>query len=141
MRRALVALMVGALTLVPLSGAGANDCPELAGSAKLDFGKTLTGKSKLVYEGDKLKVGFVQTSFTPTGPDTFDIEFDWFFPGGTVSIVEHSTVTPLTGPLTAFDSTVEVVAGGSGHWTWSGVANLAAGKAGFDLEGTLCIDP
>ncbi len=133
MRRLLVAMVVASFVLVPATGAGA-DCPALTGSAKLDFGRTLTGKAKLEYDGAKIKVGFAETAFPPP-------EFDFFFPGGTVHVVETATLTPLSGPLVAFDSTIAVTSGGSGSWTWSGVANLTAGIAQIQtIEGTLCID-
>lgn len=141
MRRIVIALLVAGLVLVPATAAGGAGhlCPGLEGSAKLNFGSTLTGKAKVVYDGEKMKVGFVETAFVPTGDGTADVFFDWFFPEGTVSVVEHSTMTPLNGPLFAFESTIEVLSGGSGSWTWSGVANVQAGIAHFDLEGTLCI--
>ncbi len=142
MRRVLPILLVALLTFIPLTGAtaGADDCPTLSGTAKLDWGRTQTGKAKLRYDDAKIKVDFVELSFTPTNGNTADVEFDWFFPDGTVSIVEHSVTTPIAGPLVGFNSTIDVVAGGTGSWTWSGVSNQAAGIAHIDLQGTLCID-
>ncbi len=141
MRRMMIALMMAALLLVPATSASGVECPALSGGAKLDFGSSLEGKAKLVYDGEKIKVDFVETSFVENPDGTFTVGFDWFFPAGTVSIVETSTVTPLVGPLVAFDSTIEVTSGGSGAWTWSGTSNGVAGKANIEtIDGTLCVD-
>jgi hypothetical protein len=138
MRRIVVVVLLAAFMVVPAANLSASTCPDVSGSAKLDTQSTL-GSAKLIYDGNKIKVDFVETSFTPTGPNTADVTFDWYFPGGTVTLIEHSTTTPINGPLVAFDSTIEIVAGGSGSWTWVGVFNAANGKARFDLEGSLCI--
>ncbi len=74
-------------------------------------------------------VDFVATGFVETGPGMSDIFFDFFFPDGTLSIVEHSTATPIGGPRIAFVGEIEVLEGGEGHWTWTGVANIFQGFA------------
>ena len=140
MKRVLLAGALVLLMLVPAANASANDCPSIEGRALLDYGRTNTGTALVIYDGQRLRVDFIGTGFVPTGPNTADVHFDWLFPDGTVSLVEHSTTTPIVGPLVAFDSTVEVTSGGSGDWTWSGISNVAAGNARFELSGTLCID-
>ncbi len=140
MRRVALVLVLVLLLLVPATGASAQ-CPTIEGKARLDYGRTLEGTANLVYDGERIRVGFIQTGFVPIGPDSFDIYFDWFFPDGTVSIVEHSTTTPLVGPLFEFNSTIEVEGGGDGNWTWSGVSNVAGGIALIrNLSGELCIN-
>ncbi len=140
MRRIVIALLMASFLLVPSTSASGEVCPALSGSAKLDFGRTLEGKAKLVYDGEKIKVDFVETSFAENPDGTFTVGFDWFFPDGTVSIVETSTVTPLSGPLVTFESTIEVTSGGSGAGTWSGTSNNVAGRAHIEtIEATLCI--
>lgn len=140
MRRVALAVLLVLLVLVPATGAVANDCPSLTGVARLDFGSTGTGEAKLVHDGRQVVVDFVNTGFVETGPGTADIFFDFFFPDGTVSIVEHSTNTPIGGPRVAFASEIEVLDGGEGHWTWSGVANVFEGFARIEsIDGNLCV--
>ena len=56
-----------------------------------------------------------------------------------MTIVEHATTTSLGGPLVGFESTIDVGGVATGAWTWSGIANLAAGKANIKtIEGTIC---
>ncbi len=140
MRRIAITLLMASLLIAPATSASGDVCPALSGSAKLDFGSTLEGKAKIVYDGEKIKVDFLETSFVENPDGTFSVGFDWFFPDGTVSIIETSTVTPLAGPLVTFESTIEVTSGGSGAWTWSGTSNNVAGKAHIEtIDGTLCI--
>jgi hypothetical protein len=144
MKRIALALLLAVFMLVPAMSAGAesHNCVDLSGRAKLDFGSPeQEGKAKLEIDGVKTKVDFVETGSNPTGPNTADIFFTWDFPQGTVTLVEHSTTTPLGGPLVAFDSEIDLLTGASGTWDWSGIANLAAGKADIrTIEGTICFD-
>lgn len=139
MRTLVTILVISLLMLVPVAGASA-ECPAVEGKAHLDFGKTLTGKAHLTYDGVAMKVDFTETGYVSTGPFTADVYFDWHFPQGTISIVEHSTITPMGGPVYAFESTIAVLSGGTGTWTWSGVANGNGGVANIKtIQGTLCI--
>lgn len=116
------------------------DCPTLTGKATSDWGGTGTGTSKLVYDGVKMNVDFETTGFTPTGENTADVFFTWHFPTGDVDIVEHSTTTFMGGHNTAFDSTIEVLDGGTGEWVWSGISDIKKGEAKIKkIEGSLCL--
>ncbi len=139
MRRLALAGLLSALLLLPAGAVAAEECAQLTGVGRLDFGRTGFGVLRLNLDGERLNVVFVGTGFVDTGENTADIFFDVFFPEGIVSMVEHSTNTPLTPPLVGFDSTIDVLAGGSGQWTWSGTANLQKGRANIQqLSGTLC---
>jgi len=138
MRRMTLSALLILVTLVPATSAVAGDCHAIEGKGFLDFDGG--GTVRVVLDGHKIKVPFVGTGFNQTGENTADIFFDFFFPGEVVSVVEHSTSTWIAGPLVEFNSTIEVLSGGSGGWTWSGNANRAGGVAVIkQLAGALCV--
>ncbi len=140
MRRLMMATALAVTMLVPGAAAIAEDCPTIEGQGFLDFGRTGQGTVNVIYDGARIRVPFVGTGFVPTGEFTADIFFDFFFPDGVVSVVEHSTVTPVAGPLVTFDSTIEVLNGGTGGWEWSGKTNVAGGHAVImELSGAVCV--
>ena len=134
----IVVLAMSLLMLVPAASVSADECPSVEGHALLKWGMTpQTGTAHLVYDGGHINVDFVEVPSAVPGT----IRFFWDFPEGTVEIIETFTLTPLNGPLVFFDSTLEVVDGGSGTWTWSGVSNSAAGVSHIQtLEGSICFD-
>ena len=140
MRRVIpvVVLALSLLMIVPVASVSAEGCTDVEGHALLKWGSDpQTGTAHLVYGGERINVDFLEVSSPVPGV----IHFLWYFPEGTVEIIEYSTVTPFHGPLVNFDSTLEVVGGGSGSWTWSGVSNNAAGVARIQtLEGSICFD-
>lgn len=138
MKRLTLALVLGLFMLVPIGSASASHCATIDGSGRADFGNGV-GSLRVALDGEAVKVPFVYTGFEPTGENTADIFIDFFFPHGVVSVVEHSTSTQLGGAVNAFEADVEVLAGGSGGWTWSGIANVARGLASIQaLSGELC---
>ena len=141
MRRIVLAAVVVMLMMVPIGGASAASCSAIDGSGRADWGGSGTGSARVVLDGEAVKVNFVYTGSVETGPTTFDIFMDWYFPSGVVSVVEHSETTPIGGAVVEFNASVDVLAGGSGGWTWSGISSSARGLASIQtLSGTLCID-
>lgn len=120
--------------------ASATACPQIEGNAMFDFGANV-GHANVSYEGERLRVPFFSVGFEETGPNTADIFFVWEFPQGDVLLVEHSTNVPKGGPAVEFDSTIDVLDGGSGSWAWNGTANLSSARAAIgQISGEICID-
>lgn len=140
MRRLFVALSLVLAFLVPGAAAGASECPAINGRAILDWGTTGSGNAQVTYDGVPMIIQFQTTGFTSTGPRTADIDFEWYFPGGTVTMVEHSSNLPLRFPRFSFNSVVDVTDGGSGSLTWGGISNLFRGTAVFTLSGNVCVN-
>lgn len=140
MRRLWVALVLVFALIVPAQAAGANDCPAISGRAILHYGTTGAGVAQVTYGGMPMIINFLSTGFTQTGPRTADIDFEWYFPGGTVELVELSTMSPLRPPRFSFSSDVDVTAGGNGSMTWQGISNVFRGIATFTLSGNVCVD-
>ena len=139
MRRLVLALLLGLFMLVPIGSASAAHCATIDGSGRADWGGSGTGKVRVVVDGEPVQVGFVYTGIIATGENTADIFIDFLFPFGVVQTVEHSTTTPIGGSLATFSSTVEVLHGARGGWTWSGVSSAARGLASIEtLSGTIC---
>ena len=139
MRRLVVALLLGLFMLVPIGSASAAHCATIEGSGRADWGGTGTGMIRVVVDGEPLQIGFAYTGFIATGDNTADIFIDFFFPFGVVQTVEHSTNSPIGGSKAAFSSTVDVLHGARGSWSWSGVTSAARGLASIDtLSGTIC---
>lgn len=139
MRRLFVALLLVCGFLVPAQVAVADECPAISGRATLDF-FTGAGVAQLTLDGARLVVPFSVTGFTPTGPRTTDVYFEWYFPSGIVTMVEHSTFSTLRPPRYAIDGVVEVTGGGTGSLTWHGILNVFTGRDVFSLQGNLCVD-
>lgn len=139
MRRVTQILALTFLMLIPATGVPADGCPTISGKAYFDFGRTSQGMANVVYDGQKMLVPFRAIAYTGS-----DIFFEWNFPQGDVTIVEHATnFTPIgpTGVVGVFDTSLDVIRGGSGTWQWTGTANGAGGLAVIkSLSGTLCID-
>jgi hypothetical protein len=139
MRRLALALLLGLFMLAPIGSASAAHCATIDGSGRADWGGTGTGMVRVVVDGEALDVGFVYTGSVATGDNTLDIFIAFLFPFGVVHAVEHSTNTPIGGALSAFSSTVEILHGARGSWTWSGVSSAARGLASIEtLSGTIC---
>jgi len=133
-------MVLAVAMVIPLPASAAGHCPEIDGKAFFDFGNNV-GLARIVLDGQRMRVPFHSTGFVETGPGTADIFFDWFFPDGVVSLVEHSTTTPTGGPYGHFASSIDVLAGGEGTWHWSGTVNFFRSTANIQqLSGTLCID-
>lgn len=129
------------LILIPATGAYADErCPIISGNALFDFGRTGTGMANVAYDRERMRVPFTAVGF-PLHGDHRDIVFDWYFPQQTVTIVEHANnFTTIGGPVGTFNTSLEVIDGGSGSWDWSGTANGAGGLAVIkSLSGRLCI--
>lgn len=140
MRRNLVAVISAALLVVPALSATAQSCAPISGNAMFDFGRNI-GVANVDYDGERLRVPFYAVGFEETGEGTADIYFVWEFPQGDVLLVEHSTNLSKGGPAAEFNSTIDVLDGGSGEWSWSGTSNVAAGRAAVgNISGDLCID-
>ena len=132
-------LVLTILLLLPAAGASAEGhCPSISGKAYFDFGRTSTGMAKVVYDGERMLVPFRAIGFSGS-----DIFFEWNFPQGDVTIVEHATnFTEIGVPVGVFDTGLDVIEGGSGSWQWTGTANRAGGLAVIkSLSGDLCIIP
>jgi hypothetical protein len=139
-RRLLLTALVTGLMVLPTAGVSASECPSIEGNALLKFGDN-SGFANVDYDGERLRVHYFGVGFVETGENTADIFFVWEFPQGDVVVVEHSTATPKGGPAIEFNSTIDVLDGGSGHWTWSGTANGASATAAVGhISGELCID-
>lgn len=139
MRRVWVVFSLVLAFLVPAQVGVAAECPAISGRATLDF-FTGAGVAQVVYDGTSMIVPFQVIGFTPTGPRMSDVDFEWYFPSGTVTMVEHSTFSPLRSPRFAIDGVVDVVGGGSGSLTWHGILNVFTGRDVFSLQGNLCVD-
>lgn len=140
MKRLIVAMVLAVAMIIPVPASAAGHCPTLNGMARLDFVNNI-GTARIVLDGQRMRVPFFSTGFVETGPGTADIFFDWYFPDGVVSIVEHSTTTPTGGPFGHFASSIEILDGGEGEWQWSGTVDFAHGTARIEaISGTLCID-
>ncbi len=140
MRKLTLAIVMALVMIIPLPSAAADHCPTITGRANLDFGAGI-GWSRLVVDGQAMRVPFVPTGFVETGPGTADIYFDWYFPNGVVSVVEHSRSTGIGGPFGHFGSTVEVLSGGEGEWRWAGTVDYAHSRARIEsISGVLCLD-
>ncbi|MDH3463249.1 MAG: hypothetical protein OEM32_06460 [Acidimicrobiia bacterium] len=126
------------LISVPAS-AQASQCASIEGRAILDFGVGV-GTARLQVDGAQHVVPFYATGFVTTGPNTADLRFVWEFDQGTLVVIEHSTMTPVTATLLAFDSVVDIRTGGTGGMHWNGLANLAASTARFSVTGEICFD-
>lgn len=141
LRRRIVLVVVVALAMiVPTVNASANgDCAPIKGTAMLDFGNG-GGFANLSYDGERMRIPFETTDLVPT-PDGFDVYFVWHFPGGDVDLVEHSVATSKGGPVIEFNSTIDVLGGGSGTSTWRGTANASSMKGAIvGISGELCMD-
>lgn len=139
-RRLALALVLAVAMVIPLPASAAGHCPEIDGKAFFDFGNNI-GSARIVLDGERMRVPFFSTGFVETGPGMADIYFDWYFPDGVVSLVEHSTATPTGGPFGHFASSIDVLSGGEGTWQWSGTVDFAHQRARIEqLSGTLCID-
>ena len=140
MRRLTLAMILAVAMVIPLPASAAGHCAQLDGMAALDFVNNV-GSARIVLDGQRMRVPFFSTGFVQTGPGTADIFFDWYFPDGVVSIVEHSTTTPTGGPFGHFASSIEVLSGGEGNWQWFGTVDFAHGRARIEnISGDLCID-
>ena len=130
------------LVLIPATGASADEgcMTPITGKAFFDFGRTSAGMANVVYDGERMSVPFRAVDFQ-AHDDHFDIVFRWEFPQGPVTIVEHAdNFIPIGGPVGTFNTSLEVIGGGSGGWDWSGTANRAGGVAVIkSLAGTLCV--
>lgn len=140
MRRLALALILAVVIVIPVPASAAGHCAELHGTAVYDFGNNV-GNARLVVDGVRTRVPFYATGFVETGPGMADIYFDWYFPSGVVSIVEHSTTIPIGGPNGHFASSIDVIGGGEGSWLWSGTVDFAHSRAHIQsIRGDLCID-
>lgn len=148
-RRLLLTVVVTVLMVIPIVGASADPCPSITGTALFTWGigpagvgPAGTGFANLSYDGERLRVPFETTDIDQTDENTFDVYFTFDFPDGEVRIVEHSTVTGRDASAVTFDSTIEVLDGGTGSWTWLGTSNNTVGKAAIrGISGDLCINP
>lgn len=136
LRTFLAVVAAFALVLAP-TGVQAEECASLQGHASLDWSVGLA-KARIAVDGERQLVHMVQTGFVPTGEDTADIFYRAFFDQGTLELVEHSAPVHIGGPLFAFNSEVEVLAGGSGSMYWAGVSNVATTTARWDITGHVC---
>lgn len=138
-RQMVVAIVVAVVGLLPLAAQAQAGCSTIEGRAVLDFGVG-EGAARLLVDGVPQNVEFFAAGFEPTGPTTADIRFVWLFDEGTLVVVEHSSPVPIGGPLVSFDSPVDIRQGGSGGMQWTGIANLDAAVARFNVSGEICFD-
>ncbi len=138
-RIAVMVTLVGLIGVISLPVQAQPDCSSIEGRAVLDFGNNV-GMARLLVDGSEQNVEFFSTGFRPTGPDSADIRFVFFFDEGTLVVVEHSSPVPIGGDLQSFDSPVDIRQGGTGGMQWTGIANLATATARFSVTGEVCFD-
>lgn len=135
---AAIMLVVG-VVFVPAAAQAARQCSTIEGDAFLDFGAANAGVAELFVDGEFQVVDFFGTGFRPTGENTADIRFVFFFEQGPLVIVEHSVTTPIGEGLVSFDSDLDIKKGGSGSLEWYGVTDQAAGFADIQhITGEIC---
>ena len=131
--RILMLVVAVALMLVPTASVSSQECPAIDGKIFVDFGRPQSQSPvrdwsvHVTYEGERFWVGFVETGFDPVENHHY---YDFFFPSGTVSVVEHEEVGL---------GLVEVLEGGTGSWNWY-FKGTERPHRNYWMHGELCLD-
>lgn len=137
MRKAIVAIVSALVLLAAAPAAAAPVCGDLVGLGRIQASGagTAEGRAVVLWNGT---IEVVPITSQLTSPTT-GIQ-QWDFDDGLITVEESATLTPLFGSVSAVESDVDVVAGGSGVWSYHGTFNSSTLIARFVVHGTLCID-
>jgi len=137
MRRPALIVLTLALAFVVAPVATAAQCPRVSGVAAIQTDpstSTGVGAAFVFHAGSAEVVEFDSALSGSTATQ------HWFFDAGTVTLSEHAVNVPIPGTtLVTIDSSVDVIAGGSGALAYRGLFDLASSSGAFRVSGRLCI--